>query len=111
MPLYERWAARPRAAGQILSMCCKQHSDLVSGQPVGQPVGTQGGCCSRVISSWSLELEPTRRESCKFLGPSEDLSTAYWLQLAGAQADSMPTSAPVSQRCSDPCLHPMVSTG
>lgn len=59
----------------MLSMCCEQYSDLVSAQPVGQPIGTQRGRGSRVVSSWSLELESTRGESCKSPGPSEGLST------------------------------------
>lgn len=86
-PYDEGWATRPSAAGQILSMCCKQYSDLVSGQSAGQPIGTQGGCSSRVVSSWSLELESTRAEVSR--AQQRPTHCAHWLPLAGSQAASM----------------------
>lgn len=68
---------KTKGSGQIPSMGCKQYSDLMSGQPGGQPVGSQGGCCSSAVSCWSLELESTREESSKFPAPSEGLSTVH----------------------------------
>ena len=68
-PLLGRMGYKTKGPGQILSMGCKQRSDLVSGQPGPQPIGAQGGCGCSAASSWSLELGSTREEGCKFPGP------------------------------------------